>query len=127
MNYSANFLLIDDDRDDHEIFEEALKICSPTANCSYTFTCPEAIKLLINKDIPMPDYIFMDWNLPKLYGFACVEQIKQVVSKTTQLYILTGGTAITDPLLLNSELVNGILFKKASLDLFAKELASVIN
>lgn len=128
MNYPANFLLIDDDRDDHEIFEEALKLAIPNANCYFAFTCIEAVELLKSKAVPIPDYIFMDWNLPGTQGMVCVEIIRQVVDGTsTKLFVLTGGGLIEDPALASTQLVNGILFKRASLDELATEIAAVIT
>jgi CheY-like chemotaxis protein len=128
MNYTANFLVIDDDLDDQEIFKEALKLSFPNAKCSYAFTCTQAIELLTSKAIAIPDYIFMDWNLPGTQGMVCVEQIRQVVGITsTKLFILTGGSPIPDPLLASPQLVNGILFKRASLAELAQEIATVIK
>lgn len=128
MNSPNQFLLIDDDSDDHEIFEEALKLAFPHAECNFALDCPEAIALLVNKAIPVPDCIFMDWNLPKLPGIVCVEQLRQVIDPTkTKLFILTGSVPLSDPMLTNATVVNGILTKQNSLAKLAKEIASVIN
>lgn len=127
MNLPANFLVIDDDRDDHELFQEALELTFPTVQCYFAFTCTEAIELMENKIIASPDYVFMDWNLPGIQGMDCVEKIRQAIGQAPQLFILTGGGSIIDPLLPTSKLVNGVLFKRASLDQMAKELAAAIK
>lgn len=128
MNNPTHFLLIDDDSDDHEIFEEALKLAFPQAQCKFALDCPEAIELLLNKAIPIPDCIFMDWNLPKLPGVVCVEQLGQIIDPAkTKLFILTGSVPLTDPTLTNNPVVSGVVTKQNSLAELAKEIALVIN
>jgi len=68
-------LLIDDDEDEHEIFESALKHAATSANFISANSCEEALEILKNVN---PDYIFLDVNMPKINGMTCLEEIKKI-------------------------------------------------
>jgi CheY-like chemotaxis protein len=68
--------LVDDDMDDHEIFKSALaKVDSDltllTASNGY-----EALDFLSTTG-NLPDYIFVDLNMPRMDGFQFLKEIKQ--------------------------------------------------
>jgi CheY-like chemotaxis protein len=74
MKMSKKVLLIDDDSDEHLLFQDALEsydnsICCITAD-SYT----KAINLIKEGT---PDYIFLDFNMPVFNGLASLQEIKQ--------------------------------------------------
>ena len=69
-------LLIDDDRDDFEIFSDALRKFDPKAKCQHSIDGEAAISLL-NGLTHLPDYIFLDINMPRMDGKECLSKIKK--------------------------------------------------
>jgi DNA-binding NtrC family response regulator len=74
-NAQKTILLIDDDEDEHEIFQSALRHSGTNANFISADSCDEALRVLQNID---PDYIFLDVNMPKINGMTCLEEIKKI-------------------------------------------------
>jgi len=72
---SKRILLIDDDKDEHDIFKEAINMVCLHCQCFCTYSAEQAIKLLNNL---IPDFIFLDINMPKMNGFECLSTIKSM-------------------------------------------------
>jgi CheY-like chemotaxis protein len=70
-------LLIDDDRDDQEIFALALETVDPEFRCVIANNGYEGLKYLSNKSNPLPQYIFLDLNMPLMNGKECLIEIKK--------------------------------------------------
>lgn len=71
-------VIIDDDSDDLEIMKEALAYIDPSLLC-LTFVYPdEAIHLLSGELIVLPDYVFIDINIPRISGRDCMLQIRSL-------------------------------------------------
>jgi CheY-like chemotaxis protein len=70
--------LIDDDEDDREIFALALENVNDTYNLITAKNGPEAISILTNNALLIPDYIFIDLNMPFMSGSDCLKKIKEV-------------------------------------------------
>jgi DNA-binding NtrC family response regulator len=68
-------LLIDDDPDELDIFSEALNETKRPIVCIQVRGASAAIKLLNSL---LPDYIFLDVNMPGMNGLKCLEEIKKV-------------------------------------------------
>ncbi len=71
---NKNILLIDDDEDEQLIFSEALKDINVSVNCFCAITVEEGIKFLRQL---LPDFIFLDVNMPVLNGLECLDIIKK--------------------------------------------------
>lgn len=69
--------LIDDDVDDQEIFSMALKYVDLPVTCITADDCGEALKKLAQDTSFIPDYIFLDLNMPKMNGKQCLKEIKK--------------------------------------------------
>lgn len=68
--------LIDDDPDDLQFMRDALNQVDSSILC-VSFVYPEeAIKLLTKELIVLPDYIFIDINMPKITGEDCLRQLR---------------------------------------------------
>lgn len=66
-------LLIDDDHDEYELISETLKRYNMNIECHHTTSCAEAMEF-VNKRLP--NWIFLDVNLPRINGFECLRQLK---------------------------------------------------
>ncbi len=78
MALSSTCFIIDDDSDDQEIFASAIKKIKKTYRCITANNCSDALKKLKNDESFTPDYIFLDLNMPRLSGKACLEEIKKI-------------------------------------------------
>ena len=70
-------LMVDDDYDDFEIFCEALKAVNAKVRCLHATNGAEAFDLLKNHMVDLPDYIFLDINMPVMNGRECLTRIKK--------------------------------------------------
>lgn len=69
-------LTVDDDLEDIEIFCEAVSEIDPSIVCLVAKSADEALQIL-NSDIALPEYIFLDINMPKVDGNTCLKDIKK--------------------------------------------------
>src|SRR5688572_29263674 len=77
MNFDKYILLIDDDADELEMFTDALnKLQLPVSFfCEQVGTIDDALVFL--KKI-RPDFIFLDFNMPRKNGLDGLEEIKRI-------------------------------------------------
>ena len=71
-------VIIDDDSDDLEIMRDALAHIDPTFLCMGFGYPDEAIQLLSKELILLPDYIFIDINIPRISGRECLLQLRSM-------------------------------------------------
>jgi CheY-like chemotaxis protein len=69
-------LTVDDDPEDFEFFFEAVKEIDNSIIVLKATNGQEALHILENH-ILMPDYIFMDINMPLMDGKTCLQEIKK--------------------------------------------------
>lgn len=69
-------LNVDDDLEDIEIFCDAVREIDPSIICLVAKSAEEALQIL-NSDIELPEYIFLDINMPKVDGNSCLRDIKK--------------------------------------------------
>jgi CheY-like chemotaxis protein len=87
------FLFIDDDLDEHEIFQWALQAVSPEAVC-HAFSDPEIAMRRIEDEGLKFDVVFVDLNMPKMNGFQFLEMAKNIDSLSrTPIYVLTNSSS----------------------------------
>lgn len=91
MGYRS-FLFIDDDLDEHEIFQWALQAVSSEAVC-HAFSDPEIAMRRIEDEGLKFDVVFVDLNMPKMNGFQFLEMAKNIDSLSrTPIYVLTNSS-----------------------------------
>jgi CheY-like chemotaxis protein len=78
MNDPRRVLLIEDDLDDIQIFCMILTELYPGVNIVSHQHSDIALKNLAQGNVSMPDYIFLDLNMPKMDGWECLTFIKQI-------------------------------------------------
>ena len=67
--------MVDDDQDDREIFKEAITHCNPDIELLFAQDGLQALEIL-NSGIPLPDMIFLDYNMPRMNGSECLKRLK---------------------------------------------------
>lgn len=71
-------LFVDDDPDDYDIFCEALRTANSNIKCIHAPDGKAAIDLLRDGIPKLPDYIFLDVNMPIMGGKECLIRIKEI-------------------------------------------------
>lgn len=74
---TKSVLFIDDDEDDKLVFGHALSAIDKSILYMTASDGHEALKILQNDLVILPDLIFMDLNMPKMDGFTCLDRIKK--------------------------------------------------
>ena len=74
--FCMTILNVDDDLEDIEIFCDAVNEIDPSIICLVAKSAEEALQIL-QSDIELPSYIFLDINMPKVDGNACLKEIKR--------------------------------------------------
>ena len=83
-------LLIDDDADDREIFSIALKEVNPFGECSTAINGEDALEILKSRPDFIPDFIFLDLNMPFMNGQICLAELKKLpIIKNVPVIIYT--------------------------------------
>src|SRR4029450_6371017 len=77
LNDKKNCLLVDDDRDDQDIFKFALGNVFPEFRCIIAEDGDMAIRILQQRETT-PKFVVMDINLPRLNGLECLAAIRKI-------------------------------------------------
>jgi CheY-like chemotaxis protein len=72
-----NFLLVDDDCEDTELFTEAVESVDATVACLNAVHGGEALDQLTSRKIQRPDIIFLDINMPVMNGWQLLDKLKE--------------------------------------------------
>jgi CheY-like chemotaxis protein len=89
MELKRTVLLIDDDKEEYELFCIALGNYSGNISCSHTYDCTASYDAVKGQHF---DYIFLDFNLPVLNGFECLKKIKKSNSmKDAKVYMYSAS------------------------------------
>ena len=89
---TTKILLIDDDEDELWIFTEALKEIDDSIDCLSAISAEQGLKLLHQS---LPDFIFLDMNMPVLNGFQLLEVIKRD-NRLKEIPVIMYSTGITE-------------------------------
>lgn len=73
---TLHVLLADDDMDDCDFFQDALKAIDNPVNLTIVNNGVELMEFLLSDESAHPDVLFLDLNMPKKSGLQCMAEIK---------------------------------------------------
>jgi len=128
MSEAQECFLIDDDLDDQELFLMALERVDKNINCHMANNGIDALKRLSEVNGFIPDYIFLDINMPKMNGMVCLAEIKKL-AHLDQSEILMFSTSSDVRIVQASKALgaNHFFVKPPSMDLLIETLAKVLR
>jgi CheY-like chemotaxis protein len=77
-NSEKTFFLVDDDADDRDFFLLALEKTSGDSSCTIAKNGEEALEYLKTNESFVPDFIFLDLNMPRVNGKECLVEIRKI-------------------------------------------------
>jgi DNA-binding response OmpR family regulator len=87
-----HILLIDDDRDELEILNNALETAGIDCVCAWAPGAEQALQMLHDT---VPDIIFLDLNMPRINGLACLQEIRKI-KELINIPVILYSTSIND-------------------------------
>ncbi|MGO4290699.1 response regulator [Chitinophaga sp. RAB17] len=90
MMKPQQIMIIDDDADDRNFFQEAINNISPVIETHICDSGIQALALFQENKIATPDFIFLDFNMPLMNGRECLVELKKILQhKITNIIILS--------------------------------------
>jgi len=125
---ALQLFLIDDDLDDQEIFCMALESIDATIRCTTANDGIEGIQALQSDKSLKPDFIFIDINMPRMNGFDCLRQIKELGIADSAKMIMYSTTSDPKMIELSKQLgANDFMIKPSSLAFLRKKLTEKLG
>lgn len=125
--YGKSCLLIDDDEDDREIFCIALAEANPAVKCFTANDGVEALEILRDESF-VPDYIFLDLNMPLMSGKECLVEIrKQNHLNDTSVIIYSTSASERDIHETSALGASGFITKPPAISVLIKKLEEVLE
>jgi CheY-like chemotaxis protein len=88
-------LIVDDDGEDRELFREAIAEVDSSIQCFSAKDGKDALRQMNSGLIVLPDYIFLDINMPIMNGRECLIEIKKQSSLRNIPVIMYSTTSDT--------------------------------
>ena len=104
MNDKENFriLLTDDDPDDREFFADAITDIRLNIPVEFCINGKELLDRLNDKNLIIPDLIFLDLNMPVMSGFESLKQIRDHAKFKSIPIIAIYSTSSTEEGIMNT-------------------------
>lgn len=118
-------LLIDDDIGELKIFTDAIKELPGEFKCEFVTDPQQALVLL---QTFLPDYIFVDFNIPKVNGLEFLSAVKKSKS-LREIPVFLYSTSISNEISKMAELLGaaGSIEKTFSIGMLASELKVLLT
>jgi CheY-like chemotaxis protein len=127
MQTPQTFLLIDDDRDDIEMLEEAITDLIPQVKCLNAINGFDALQLVSNSPV-IPCLVFLDLNMPKMNGFQFLEKFKTIEKfQHVPIVIYTTSSRLEDQQQSEKQGASHFLAKPSSSEKLKKELEEIFK
>jgi CheY-like chemotaxis protein len=121
-------LLIDDDRDDAELFKEALSEVNPSIAFEYYDDSKTGLCTLLEKRTDLPDVIFLDINMPIVSGWECLSQFKSTEHlKEIRVIMFTTSSQERERDIAKKLGADGFITKPSEYKTLKELLSSVVN
>jgi CheY-like chemotaxis protein len=121
-------LLVDDDLDDQEVFLMTLEKIDKNIKCLTANNGVEALSLLKSQHSFVPDYIFLDVNMPKMNGIECLRNIKDLTYLNNCKVFMYSTTSETSVLEKSKKLgATDFIVKPASPAILKETLSEILN
>ena len=120
--------MVDDDQDDQEIFRQGVKAVDESINCIMFNSSEELMKALKKKHDNLPDFIFLDLNMPKISGLECLRNIKSISHyKNILVYVYSTSSTLKDINECREAGAVGFLVKPTSLITLKENLRKILK
>ena len=128
MKHTRKCFLIDDDIDDQEIFQIALHEADESIGFVTANNGVEGLRMLKEEYFFVPDFIFLDLNMPKMNGMECLPEIRRLDHLKAVKIIIYSTSA--DPAIINASKSLGahdFLVKPTRLDVLVNKLSEILE
>jgi DNA-binding response OmpR family regulator len=120
-------LLIDNDRNQHELFREVIRRINPSYKCVKALSTETAMELLLEDDCVLPDLIFLDLKFRATDGKQMLREIKDSAAlREIPVCIYTESTLESDREATRELGAIGYIIKDANLTSLAASITALI-
>lgn len=121
------FFLIDDDIDDQEVFELALKDIDGELSFIKAYDGREALDILNKDETFLPDFIFLDLNMPRISGKECLTEMRKMARlQNVPIYIYSTSSSEKDKTETHNLGATGFITKPYIIDDLEEILSEII-
>ena len=103
-----NILLAEDDQDDRDFFDEALKEILIPVHLTTVYDGEQLMNYLYKNSEHLPNVIFLDLNMPRKNGFECLCEIKEN-EKLKGLLVVMFSTSFPRDCQYEEDMINRLL------------------
>ena len=122
-------IIIDDDQDDLDMMKQAIKSVDPELLCISFIYAEEALRLLLSKElVVLPDFIFIDINMPGITGDKCLKALR-IRAEFNEIAITLYSTSMPEPVAeaLKTAGADFVFEKPVRLKTYSEILKKILN
>ena len=103
-----NILLAEDDQDDRDFFDKALKEIPIPTHLTTVYDGEQLMNYLYKNSEHLPNVLFLDLNMPRKNGFECLCEIKEN-EKLKDIPVVVFSTSYPRDIKYEEEMINRLL------------------